>query len=419
MKRINRLISILVLLAMLGAMVPMIASAASISFTGTAGKNESFWIHTDYDSEVNDASVDNGELPSGMSLTYPNPSSVCISGTPASTGSFTAYVSVYTSDGQWHQYTVDIKIEEAKQEEKPSQGTPKITKNPTGEKVVEGESAVFIARADHVRQYRWEIGIGDAQIDCKDLPDYLGKGVKVSGYDTDTLVISNIPKELDGAFVWCWFIGAEESVDSDAAKITVIAKKDATPVVTKNPTDETVEEGEEAVFIAKADYAQTYLWQLIGPDETVYSCADAAKTFDGLKVSGADKERITLSNIPLELDGFRIRCRFTAGETVYSKTAKLHVTAKPTEPPTEAPTEPPTEAPTEPPTEAPTEKPQETDPPKVSPDKVDDDRDQNEDEDKPGGSNTLLIVLIISVAVVAVAGIAGFTILKLKKPGDE
>ena len=48
-----------------------------------------------------------------------------------------------------------------------------------------------------------------------------------------------------------------------------------------------------------------------------------------------------------------------------------------------------------------------------------DDRDQNEDEDKPGGSNTLLIVLIISVAVVAVAGIAGFTILKLKKPGDE
>ena len=90
MKRINRLISILVLLAMLGAMVPMIASAASISFTGTAGKNESFWIHTDYDSEVNDASVDNGELPSGMSLTYPNPSSVCISGTPASTGSFTA-----------------------------------------------------------------------------------------------------------------------------------------------------------------------------------------------------------------------------------------------------------------------------------------------------------------------------------------
>ena len=208
-------------------------------------------------------------------------------------------------------------------------------------------------------------------------------------------------------------------MDSDAAKITVIAKKDATPVVTKNPTDETVEEGEEAVFIAKADYAQTYLWQLIGPDETVYSCADAAKTFDGLKVSGADKERITLSNIPLELDGFRIRCRFTAGETVYSKTAKLHVTAKPTEPPTEAPTEPPTEAPTEPPTEAPTEKPQETDPPKVSPDKVDDDQDQNEDEDKPGGSNTLLIVLIISVAVVAVAGIAGFTILKLKKPGDE
>jgi hypothetical protein len=280
---------------------------------------------------------------------------------------------------------------------------------------VEGESATFIARADNVVSYVWEIAIADASIDCKDLPSYLGKGVKVSGYNTDTLVISNIPKELDGAYVWCQFVNRDGSVTSMAAKLTVIAEEDATPVVTKHPTDETVEEGGEAVFVAKAKYAQEYLWRFVSPEGITYDCADAPDTFKGLQVSGADTERIVLKNIPVELDGYRIYCRFTAGDVVSSNMAKLYVTEKPTVPPTEEPTEAPTEEPTETPTEEPTE---ET---KANSDKNTANKDMSgkanknqKDTDSPGSNTALIIVGIIAATVVALAGIAAFVILKLK-----
>ena len=58
-----------------------------------------------------------------------------------------------------------------------SAGTPVVTKNPTGETVIEGGSAVFVAKATNTKQYVWEIAIADAVIDCADLPGYLGTGV--------------------------------------------------------------------------------------------------------------------------------------------------------------------------------------------------------------------------------------------------
>ena len=142
---------------------------------------------------------------------------------------------------------------------------------------------------------------------------------------------------------------------------------------------------------------------------------------------GATTERLTLSNIPLELDGSRVWCLFTAGYTVGSDYAKLTVTEKPTEPteestepPTEAPTEAPTEEPTEPPTEAPTEEPTEASR-ETAPGRDFSDRNgsSRKDKDEEGGSNTVLIVLIAAVAAVAVAAIAGFTIIKLRTGGRK
>jgi hypothetical protein len=184
-----------------------------------------------------------------------------------------------------------------------------------------------------------------------------------------------------------------------------------------------VEAGGEAVFVAKAKYTQNYLWQLVSPDGIIYDCDSAHLSFPGLKVTGADTERVTLSNIPIELDGYRVRCMFTAGDAVTSNMAKLTVTEKPTEPPTEPLTEPPTEA-----TKATEGKSGE----KNSDNKSKNDKNSKNEQTNPSqatnpqipeepennsGSNTLLIVLIICVAAVAIAGIAGFTIVKLKAPG--
>lgn len=140
-----------------------------------------------------------------------------------------------------------------------------------------------------------------------------------------------------------------------------------------------------------------------------------------LKVTGATTEWITLFNIPLELNGSRIRCLFTPGYTAASDYAKLHVTDKATEPPTEPTTEPTTELPTdastqptkttEPASEKNTAKKNNTN----ESDKTDKtDPERNDNQKDTNGNTALLITTIISSAVVAVAGIAAFVILKLK-----
>ena len=417
MKRVCSLLCAVMLLTVF--LTPLIqpASAADQEYTfyGTVGETEYFIIHSNAYDEILEAEIYNGVIP-GMLLDVSGGATLGLAGIPTTDGEFKVFITMKTKGLG----TVDIKVTVYINPAESSSGVPKVTKNPTGETVVEGESATFIARADNVRQYCWQFALADASFDASELASYIGKGVKVSGWNSEKLVIENIPKELDGLYVWCQFVGAEASVDSAAAVLMVVPLEDASPVVTKHPTSETVEEGGSAEFVARAKYVQEYLWRLVTPNGNVYDCDSIQNYFPGLKVTGATTERLILSNIPLELNGSRIRCLFTAGYTTASDDAKLTVKEKATEPsteaPTEAPTEVPTEVPTETPTEAPTEKPAEApETPNASGDSAEIDR--NDKDDSPKNDNTLLIVLIISVAAVAIAAIAGFTILKLRTGG--
>lgn len=422
MKRVCSLLCTVILLTVLLTTLVQPARAADLEYTfyGTVGETEYFIIHSNAYDEILEAKIYNGGVP-GMWLEVSGGATLGLAGQPTTDGEFKVFITMRT-EGLG---TVDIKVTVYINPAEPSSdGVPKVTKNPTGETVVEGESATFIARADNVRQYCWQFALADASLDASELAGYIGRNVKVSGWDSEKLVISNIPKELDGLYVWCQFVGAETSVDSTAAVLTVVPLEDAAPVVTKHPTNETVEEGGEAVFVAKAKYAQEYLWRLVTPDGNTYDCDFIHQYFPGLKVTGATTERLTLSNIPVELNGSRIRCLFTGGYTTASDEARLYVTEKPTEPPTEEPTEVPTEEPTEATTEPAkqesgkdknkTEKPGKTDQEEPT-DAVVPTIGEKPQEDS--GSNILLIVLIISVAAVAIAAIAGFTVLKLRTGG--
>ena len=417
MKRVCSLLCAVMLLTVF--LTPLIQPARAAdqeyTFYGTVGETEYFIIHSNAYDEILEAEIYNGVIP-GMLLDVSGGATLGLAGIPTTDGEFKVFITMKTKGLG----TVDIKVTVYINPAESSSGVPKITKNPTGETVVEGESATFIARADNVRQYCWQFALADASFDASELASYIGKGVKVSGWNSEKLVIENIPKELDGLYVWCQFVGAEASVDSAAAVLMVVPLEDASPVVTKHPTSETVEEGGSAEFVARAKYVQEYLWRLVTPNGNVYDCDSIQNYFPGLKVTGATTERLILSNIPLELNGSRIRCLFTAGYTTASDDAKLTVKEKATVPSTEAPTEAPTEAstevPTEVPTEAPTEKPAEApETPNASGDSAEIDR--NDKDDSPKNDNTLLIVLIISVAAVAIAAIAGFTILKLRTGG--
>lgn len=401
MKRFYRLAATLIALMMVATLLPVSVLAAE-AYKGIVGENEYFEILRTSDDVIKKAQIERGSLP-GMNLVY-DEETVCLGGVPTKAGSYELFIVVDTQYRGRREFTAIVTIEPAPVKS----GTPKVTKNPTNETVVEGGSAVFIAKADNVRQYVWEIAIADASLTCDEVAAYIGKGLTVSGANSEKLILTNIPKELNGAYVWCRFVGAEESVDSNYAIITVTPKEKATPVITKHPTDETVEECGEAIFVAKADYAMTHKWELVAPNGTVYPCDTAPNIFTGLQISGADTQRLVLKNIPLSLDGYRVQCVFTAGKSVTSKTATIHVTkaatVSPTPTATATPT--PTVAPTPPPTSDNnlTPAPTPTAAPAVTPAPTEQSND-----------NTLLIVTIISAAAVAIAAIAGFVILKLNK----
>ena len=416
MKKANRILSVLLLLALLIGTLPITVFAAeSKSFTGTQGEYEVFQIFQDAEDFVNSALVTSGNVP-GMSVSIYSDTNVLLEGTPTEAGSYTLEMTVNTHYLGDINFVLTITIEPPAPD---PNGTPVVTKNPTKEEVVEGESATFIARADYAKQYEWVMISDDAaigEVPCSGLKNIFPT-LTVSGYDTEALTLTNIPVTMDGCEFYCRFVGTEESVKSKTAKLTVLSKDDVKPKITKEPTDEKVDEGGRAVFVAKADYVKSYTWKMVSPDDVTYNVADAASQFPGLKVTGADSEKLVLEKIPAELDGYRFYCVFTGSEQVEGKKAKLTVIPEETEATTEATTEPTEETTVD---TAPSEDlpedtvPQETQEQTVPPTVADKDAD---DSQEPGDSMLMIFVILVGIAVIAVAAIVVVLLAMLKGKG--
>lgn len=418
MKKANRILSVLLLLALLIGTLPITVFAAeSKSFTGTQGEYEVFQIFQDAEDFVNSALVTSGNVP-GMSVSIYSDTNVLLEGTPTEAGSYTLEMTVNTHYLGDINFVLTITIEAPAPD---PHGTPVVTKNPTKEEVVEGESATFIARADYAKQYEWVMISDDeaiGEVPCSGLKNIFPT-LTVSGYDTEALTLTNIPATMDGCEFYCRFVGTEESVKSKTAKLTVLSKEDVEPKITKDPTDEKVDEGGRAVFLVKADYTEKYAWKMVDPDGVTYNAADAASQFPGLKVTGADSEKLVLEKIPAEMDGYRFYCVFigAGSEQVEGKKAKLTVIPEETEATTEATTETieETTADTAPSEDLPEDTvPQETQEQTVPPTDADKDAD---DSQEPGDSMLMIFVILIGIAVIAVAAIVVVLLAMLKGKG--
>jgi len=405
MKRVRSTLFPLMLAVLLIVSIVVPAAAVDMGFNGVAGESAHFQFFLDYEDVVISTGIAQGNI-DGMQLAIINDCAVALTGTPVNPGDYHLLVWVETERSGSFEFDLYITIEDPKAaaEKKPIV----VTKNPTSETVVEGGTAYFVARAENVGTYYWEIAIGEACIGCEDLPAYLGGGVTVSGLNTDTLAIGNIPMSLNGAYVWCQFVGEDESVCSTAAQIFVTP---GVPVVTMQPVNETVMEGGEATFTSTANYDTGRQWILVSPDGATYDPSALSNIFPDLQFAGTDQDSITLTNVPLEMDGYRIFCRFTSVGTADSNMATLYVTPNPEkEPVTEPTTEPTTAPPTEPPTEEPTEEPEPT-----SASKIPSSGKEKQKSQKADSTVLLIIVAIIAVAAVAIAAIVAFVILKLRK----
>lgn len=419
-KSVSRFLALMTAVLMLICALPLSVFATAVSYTAKVGEACSFLFHQDGTDTVSAAAIASGSAP-GLGVAIIDGNSVALAGTPTTAGTYELSVSVETQNGGLLQYAISLTV----QEEPPvSDGIPVITKQPGGETVFETDSPIFIADADNTKQYVWELLTAQgATIACSDLVNAYA-GLTVTGFDTNTLQLGNIPLALNGSKVRCLFVGTEQSIYSDYAAITVRSAKEAKPVVTKNPTSEKVKEGGLCQFVARAKYTQYYDWELISPDGTYYEADTLEDLFAGLKVTGEYTDTLTLRNIPAELDGYRARCKFYSAAVVASAPAYLYVipnpeTTEPTEETTEA-TEEPTEAATEAPTEAPTEAetvPAEavTEAPTEAPVQTEAPAPEAQTPEAENGNSGIAPVAIAGGAAIVIAAIAAYVILKLKK----
>ena len=93
--------------------------------------------------------------------------------------------------------------------------------------------------------------------------------------------------------------------------------------ITKHPTGEAVLEGGSCGFIARADYDDSRHWYLT-KNGVVVDASDASAYFPGLTITGATKEHLKLSHIPVSLDGWSAYCIFY-GEDSSATSNKAHI----------------------------------------------------------------------------------------------
>ena len=84
------------------------------------------------------------------------------------------------------------------------------------------------------------------------------------------------------------------------------------PVVTKDPTGETVEVNGTCQFITRYENAKWAEWHFVSPDGTRdLDYLQAANDFPTLKIVNGYAKDMTLENIPAGLNGWRVYCRFS------------------------------------------------------------------------------------------------------------
>lgn len=118
---------------------------------------------------------------------------------------------------------------------------------------------------------------------------------------------------------------AEPTVEPTAAPTAT----PSAPVITKQPTGETLRAGESAMFIARADNYSWCAWRFYDKNGTEIVFDKIWSYFPDLRLSGGNEEVFTIANVPKDMNGWSVACLFSSddGEWEYTDAAKITVTA--------------------------------------------------------------------------------------------
>ncbi len=209
--------------------------------------------------DITNCSISSGTIPSGMTLHYRPHTNVNLQGIPDTAGTYSFSCVATMEDGSTEAFDVSVYVVDAVDVEisedeylaggqsggqnnntnknntntAPTKTAPKITKHPTGETVEAGGAAKFIARAENASKFTWRIVSKDTTCTYKaSEAEYYFPGLEVSGTDTDTLILSNIPASMSTWSVECMFQNDYGNSFTNGAIITV---KSNAPAATAAP----------------------------------------------------------------------------------------------------------------------------------------------------------------------------------------
>ena len=213
-------------------------------------------------------------------------------------------------------------------------GYPTVTKNPTNETVKEGGYCYFVAKYQNAKWATWHFVSpdGGTDLDYKAaLQNFPTLGIE--GGDTSTVLLKTIPLTMNGWSAYCDFFNDVGHSKTTSATITVTTKDGAPvdaqtglPVVTKNPTDESVKEGDSCFFVAKYKDAIWAVWHFVSPDgsrDLDYNAA--AAEFPSMEIKNGYASTMELVRIPAAINGWTVYCDFS-NNVGHSKTSSAKIT---------------------------------------------------------------------------------------------
>ena len=177
---------------------------------------------------------------------------------------------------------------------------PIITKQPSNLTVNETEKATFTVEASGVTNYQWYYR-----------PSPTGSWTAASNLGTSASYSLTAQYQHNGSQYRCKLTNSIGSVYTDIVTLTVTQK----PVITKHPSNVSVNIGQKATFTVKADKATSFQWYYNDPAVGEWKKVETGGTKSSYSFT-AKKEH----------DRFQYRCRVTnSSGFVDSNTAKLTV----------------------------------------------------------------------------------------------
>ena len=185
----------------------------------------------------------------------------------------------------------------------------KITTQPTSQSVPVGSTATFkVVASGKGLRYQWYYRTSSSQ-----------PWTKVSSKGTSATYNLTTKTRHNGYQYYCCITDQYGAVlNSSTVKLTV-GKADGKPVITKQPTSQTVAVGKTATFKVTATGATSYQWQYRKTSSGSWTNVSSKGTSATYTLTTADRH-----------NGYEYRCKVTnAKGSVYSSVVKLTVVAKP------------------------------------------------------------------------------------------